>query len=57
MGWALITAVDEHKTEKCLTCLHGHTQVTVHEQSHPCPSHAVQPFPWLPGGSWLDVNN
>lgn len=35
MGWALIIAVNEHKTEKCLTCLHRHTQITVQEQSHP----------------------
>lgn len=32
MGWALITAVNEHKTEKCLTCLHRHTHITVQEQ-------------------------
>lgn len=39
MGWALITAVNEHKTEKCLTCLHRHTQITVQEQSPPTPQH------------------
>lgn len=45
MGWALITAVNEHKTEKCLACLHGHTHVTVKSSDPAPPAPAVPPFP------------